>query len=112
MEYQTAVGKKAIVAGEIVFDCYYCAQPLQLTLPLALVAPEKSPQQYQLAKRKKSRCEVWLRTQHPGASLSDVVEIANWQFEGEWAFDGYNWEEGEIHIHGQDNPPGAAGDIP
>jgi hypothetical protein len=28
--------------------------------------------------------------------------MAGWQHRGEWAFDGYNWKEGDIHQHGQD----------
>jgi hypothetical protein len=27
-EYQTRAGKDAILAGDIVFDCYYCQMPL------------------------------------------------------------------------------------
>jgi hypothetical protein len=50
-EYQSADGKKAILAGEVVFDCYYCQGPLQLTLPLALVLPQRARDQYRLAKR-------------------------------------------------------------
>ena len=55
-EYQTAEGKKAILAGDIVFDCYYCQEPLQLTLPLALIAPTKPPSEYKVAKRARLRC--------------------------------------------------------
>jgi hypothetical protein len=96
--YQTPEGKKAIMAGDVVFDCYYCQGPLQLVLPLAIVDPQKPS--CKLAKRKKSRCEEWLKTQHPGESLSNVVERAGWKFNGQWAFDGYNWEEGQVHRHG------------
>jgi hypothetical protein len=111
-EYQTAAGKRAIIAGDIVFDCYYCQHPLQLVLPLALVVPQKAPAGLILAKRKKARCEKWLRSQHPGESLSRVVEMAGWQHDGQWAFDGYNWAEGEVHHHGQDSPPSTAGGTP
>lgn len=108
-EYQTAAGKRAILAGDIAFDCYYCLRPLQLVLPLALVAPQKPPAGFVIARRKKSRCEEWLRSQHPGESLSRVVEMAGWQHNGRRAFDGYNWAEGEVHHHGQDSPPAAGG---
>jgi hypothetical protein len=111
-EYQTAAGKRAIMAGDVVFDCYYCHGPLQLVLPLALVAPQKAPPALTVARRKRSRCEDWLRSQHPGQSLSRVVEMAGWQYGGRWAFDGYNWEEGQVHRHGQDAPPPAAGGTP
>ena len=104
-EYQTKDGKRAILASEVVFDCYYCQQPLQLVLPLALILPQKGSDEDRIAKRKKSRCEDWLRSQHPGQTLSQVVETANWQHEGKWAFDGYNWLEGEVHQHGKDVPP-------
>jgi hypothetical protein len=104
-EYQSALGKQAILAGEIVFDCYYCGGPLQLVLPLALVLSLKAPTEYTVAKRRKRRCEEWLRSQHPGVTLSEVVEAANWQYRGKWAFSGYNWAEGDIHHHGQDVPP-------
>jgi hypothetical protein len=106
-EYQTKEGKQAILAGDIVFDCYYCQSPLQLGLPLSLCAPKKG--QYALAKRRKSRCEEWLRSQHPGQSLSQIVEAANWQHGGKWAFDGYNWAEGHVHHHGLDKPPPETG---
>jgi hypothetical protein len=106
-EYQTAEGKQAILAGDIVFDCYYCQGPLQLALPLALLAPQKEPGAYRVAKRRKARCEAWLRGQHPGLTLSQVVESAGWQYQGAWAFDGYNWAEGEAHRHGVDVPPAA-----
>ena len=106
-EYQTADGKRAIMAGDIVFDCYYCQRPLQLVLPLELIHPRKPAGQYQIAKRRKSRCEDWLRLQHPGESLSQVVEKAGWKSEDAWAFDGYNWQEGGIHRHGLDQPPPA-----
>jgi hypothetical protein len=75
-EYQTSDGKKAIMAGVVVFDCYYCEGPLQLVLPLAVVMPRKPPGDHHVAKRKKSRCEEWLRNQHPGETLSEVVENA------------------------------------
>jgi hypothetical protein len=104
-EYQTAAGKQAILAGSVVFDCYYCESPLQLVLPLAIIPPQKGPADYQVAKRKKSRCEDWLRSQHPGDSLSQVVEKAAWQHGTQWAFDGYNWGDGGVHHHGQDSPP-------
>jgi hypothetical protein len=104
-EYQTPEGKQAILAGAVVFDCYYCEGPLQLTLPLAIMVPSKDPASYRLAKRSRSRCEDWLRSQHPGDTLSQVVESANWKFAGKWAFEGYNWKEGELHRHGQDHPP-------
>jgi hypothetical protein len=104
-EYQTREGKQAILAGDEVFDCYYCQEPLQLLLPLALTLPQKPPEKYRIAKRKKSRCEEWLRHQHPGETLSHVVEKANWRYQGIWAFDGYNWQEGETHRHGQDTSP-------
>jgi hypothetical protein len=54
-----------------------------------------------VAKRKKSKCEDWLRNQHPGQSLSDVISAAGWQHAGRWAFDGYNWQEGTVHHDGQ-----------
>jgi hypothetical protein len=111
-EYQTVEGKKAILAGGIVFDCYYCQRPLQLHLPLALTVPQKQPDEYAIAKRQKRRCEEWLRTQHPGQSLSQVVEAADWKHKGRWAFDGYNWAEGDVHHHGQDAPPPAQGADP
>jgi hypothetical protein len=110
--YQTADGKRTILAGEVVFDCYYCQGPLQLTLPLALVLPQKGPDGYRVAKRKNSRCEDWLRSQHPGEALSKVVESAGWQYGGKWAFDGYNWEEGETHRHRTDAPPTSQGGNP
>jgi len=106
-EYQTRDGKRAILAGEIVFDCYYCQEPLQLMLPLSLVLPKKSADEYQVAKRRKSRCDLWLQSQHPGMALSQVVEAANWKYQENWAFDGYNWKEGEVHRHGKDSVPGA-----
>jgi hypothetical protein len=28
-EYQTSAGKQALLAGAVVFDCYYCQMPLQ-----------------------------------------------------------------------------------
>ena len=111
-EYQTASGKQDILAGAVVFDCHYCQGPLQLQLPLALVLPKKQPGQYQLAKRRKGRCEEWLRSQHPGQSLSQLVEAAAWKYAGQWAFDGYNWSEGEVHHHGQDAPPTSPGNNP
>jgi hypothetical protein len=104
-EYQTPAGKQGILAGDIVFDCYYCEGPLQLVLPLAIVLPRKSAGAYQVAKRGKARCEAWLRAQHPGLSLSQVVEMAAWQFGDRWAFDGYNWREGDVHHHRQDTAP-------
>jgi hypothetical protein len=104
-EYQTPDGKQAILRGEIVFDCYYCQRAIQLQLPLALILPDRGPTEYRVAKRRKSRCEEWLRSQHPGQTLSQVVEAADWSHGGKWAFDGYNWAEGEVHRHGQDRPP-------
>jgi|ERR1700677_987420 len=104
-EYQTREGKQAILAGEVVFDCYYCENPLQLVLPLALILPQKGSGEYRMAKRYRSRCEDWLRSQHPGESLSQVVERANWQHDGEWAFHGYTWAEGQMHYHNQDETP-------
>jgi hypothetical protein len=111
-EYQSAAGKQAILAGDVVFDCYYCRKPLQLVLPLALVFPWKRPEEYQTAVRRKARCEAWLASQHPGQSLSQVVEAAGWQNNGQWAFDGYVWGEGTTHQHGQDAAPGAQGANP
>jgi hypothetical protein len=111
-EYQSAAGKQLILAGGIVFDCYHCRQPLQLALPLALIVPHKLPDQYQIAVRRKSRCEAWLVSQHPGQSLSQIVEAAGWQHNGQWAFDGYVWAEGGTHRHGQDAPPGTQGAKP
>jgi hypothetical protein len=111
-EYQTAGGKKAILAGDIVFDCYYCQEPVQLVLPLALIAPVKAAGSFQLAKRSKVRCQDWLISQHPGHSLSEIVVMAAWQHHGKWAFDGYNWKEGDIHRHGQDAPPTLPGGGP
>jgi hypothetical protein len=104
-DYQTKQGKQAILAGDVVFDCYYCQQPLQLVLPLALVPPRRGPNAYRVAKRKKSRCEDGVGSQHPGETLSQIVEKAGWQHGGRWAFDGYNWGEGGVHHHGQDTPP-------
>lgn len=104
-EYQTKEGKRAILAGEIVFDCYYCRAALQLVLPLALIMPQKPLDQVCIAQRKRMRCEDWLRSQHPGQSLSQIVEMASWQHDGKWAFDGYNWAEGDIHAHGKDGIP-------
>ena len=104
-EYQTRKGKQAILAGDVVFDCYYCQKPLQLVLPLALVVPQKRPGAYRVAKRQKTRCEAWLQGQHPGETLSLIVEKAGWQYEDQWAFDGYNWAEGGTHRHRQDFPP-------
>ena len=103
--YQTKEGKQAILAGAIVFDCYYCQGPLQLELPLALKLPRRGRSEFTLAKRSKARCEDWLRSQHPGQSLSQIVEADNWQHEGKWAFDGYDWAEGIMHHHGLDDPP-------
>ena len=110
--YQTSAGKQAILAGAVVFDCYYCQMPLQLQLPLALVLPQKGTHEFQVAKRRKARCEDWLRSQHPGQSLSQVIAAASWKHAGKWAFDGYNWEEGQVHRHGQDAPPSAQGNNP
>ncbi len=56
-DYQTREGKQAILAGEVVFDCYYCQRPLQLVLPLALVPPQKGQDEYRVAKRSKARSE-------------------------------------------------------
>lgn len=108
-EYQTAEGKRAIMAGAVVFDCYYCEGPLQLILPLALVLPQRALDKFLVAKRLRARCENWLRSQHPGETLSQVVENAGWRFGDRWAFDGYNWGEGGCHRHGQDVAPGALG---
>jgi hypothetical protein len=105
-EYQTPEGKQAIVAGAIVFDCPYCQGPLQLRLPLAVTLPEKGPGEYRVAKRRKARCQEWLMTQHPGKALSEIVESVGWCYQGKWAFDAYNWAEGETHHHGQDDAPG------
>jgi hypothetical protein len=105
LEYQTQEGKRDILAGKVVFDCYYCQSPLQLTLPLALVRPQRAQNEYVVGKRMKSRCENWLRSQHPGVSLSGIVENAGWVYQGKWAFDGYNWKEGIVHRHGEDAPP-------
>src|SRR5579859_1342784 len=77
-EYQTPEGKRAILAGDVVFDCYYCQGHLQLVLPLAIVPPQKEPGKYRVAKRSRSRCADWLRSQHPGETLSQVVEKAGW----------------------------------
>ena len=104
-EYQTREGKQNICEGRIVFDCYYCEGPLQLVLPLAIILPEKPPEEYKMAKRKRALCEEWLRSQHPGQTLSQVVEAADWHYQGKWAFHGYNWAEGEVHRHGRDAPP-------
>ena len=109
-EYQTAAGKQAILAGDVVFDCYYCQVPVQLTLPLALTTPQKAG--YRIAKRARARCEAWLQSQHPGYSLTQVVEMAGWQHAGKWAFDGYNWKEGTTHQHGTDTAPTAPGATP
>jgi hypothetical protein len=107
--YQTAEGKRVILAGDVVFDCYYCQGPLQLVLPLAVVLPQKQPGQYKVAKREQVRCEEWLRNQHPGQTLSQVVESAGWKFGDQWAFHGYNWKEGSVHHHGADHPPSPSG---
>jgi len=104
-EYQTAAGKRDILVGDVVFDCYFCEGPFQLVLPLAIVLPMQPANAYRVAKRSKGRCEAWLRAQHPGASLSEVVEMAGWQFGPRWAFDGYNWREGDVHHHRQDTAP-------
>ena len=104
-EYQTAAGKQAILAGDIVFDCYHCARPVQLVLPLALIVPQKLPGSYRIAVRSQARCHAWLASQHPGSSLSQVVAMAGWQYGGKWAFDGYNWKEGIVHRHGKDAAP-------
>jgi hypothetical protein len=104
-EYQTPEGKQAIIQGKILFDCYYCQQAIELQLPLSLTQPVRPAGDYRVAKRSKSRCEQWLRSQHPGQSLAQVVEAANWIYKGQWAFDGYNWAEGPAHSHQQDTPP-------
>jgi hypothetical protein len=104
-EYQTPAGKRDILAGDVIFDCYFCEGLLQLVLPLAIVAPVKPASAYRVAKRAKARCEAWLRAQHPGVSLSEVVEMAGCQFGQRWAFDGYNWREGSAHHHRQDTAP-------
>jgi hypothetical protein len=104
-EYQSHQGRQAILAGTIVFDCYYCQGPLQLKLPLALTPPVKGPDQYRVAKRTRTRCEAWLQSQHAGASLSAFVEQVGFQCAGKWAFDGYNWAEGTVHRHGEAAPP-------
>jgi len=90
-EYQTPAGKQDILAGDVVFDCYFCGGSLQLVLPLAIVKPSKAASAYRIAKRSKARCEAWLRAQHPGSSLSEIVEMAAWQHGQRWAFDGYNF---------------------
>lgn len=66
-DYETEEGKRAILAGDIVFDCYFCQQPMQLCLPLDLIVPEKQPGQYRVAKRRKTKCEEWLARQHPAS---------------------------------------------
>src|SRR5262249_23018942 len=48
-EYQTPAGKRGILAGDVVFDCSFCEGPLQLVLPLALVAPVKPASTYRVA---------------------------------------------------------------
>jgi hypothetical protein len=104
-EYQSAAGKQAIQAGDIVFDCYCCGGRLQLVLPLALIVPQKQSGVYRLAIRSQARCHDWLASQHPGCSLSQVIAMAGWQHGGTWAFDGYNWKGGAVHRHGQDAVP-------
>jgi hypothetical protein len=104
-EWQDPAGKAAILAGATVFDCPYCQGTLQLVLPLALQAPLRPVGNYRVAKRTKKRCEDWLRSQHAGLSLSDVIEAYGMDHNGKWAFDGYNWGDGGIHRHGQDMPP-------
>jgi hypothetical protein len=93
------------MAGDVVFDCSYCQGPLELVLPLAVQLPHRGMGQYRVAKRKKHRCEEWLRSQHPGQSLSQVMEAMGMDFNEKWAFEGYNWGDGDIHIHGQDVAP-------
>ena len=44
-EYQTPGGKRAILAGDVVFDCYCCHGLLRLVLPLAIVGPHKAAAQ-------------------------------------------------------------------
>jgi hypothetical protein len=111
-EYQTSDGKRAIMAGDVVFDCYYCQAPVQLVLPLEVVRPDKGPGEYMVAKRSWARCEDWLRSQHPGESLSEVLEKMGLNFAGTWAFDGYNWQEGGMHHHRSDKPPSVPGANP
>ena len=45
----------------------------------------------------------------PDVAYADVYDF---QVTGKWAFDGYNWREGEVHRHGQDMPPATQGAIP
>jgi hypothetical protein len=104
-EYQTSSGKKAILAGNIVFDCCFCQGPIQLVLPLAIESPRLPPGAFFVAKRSRTRCDEWLLSQHPGYSLSQVIEMAALQHGGKWAFEGYNWKEGTIHQHGVDAAP-------
>jgi hypothetical protein len=111
-DYQSPQGRQEILAGTIVFDCYYCQGPLQLTLPLALIAPLKEQDKFRVAKRTRARCDAWLRSQHAGESLSQFVENAGFTCAGKWAFDGYNWAEGMIHRHGKDSPPPSQGANP
>src|SRR5262245_48856888 len=89
-EYQTPAGKQAIMAGEVVFDCYFCGQPFQLVLPLDIILPRKPSGASRVARRQKFRCQEWLRSQHPGEALSDVVAKLGLDYSGRWAFDGYN----------------------
>src|SRR5260370_6134805 len=72
-EYQAKEGKRAILAGEIVFDCYYCQGLLRLILPLALILPHKGPDAYHVAQRQRSRTEESIRNAHPRVSLSGVI---------------------------------------
>src|SRR5437773_161137 len=55
-DYQTQEGKRAILDGRVVFDCYYCQGPLQLALPLALQAPVYDVGQYRVTRRRQVRC--------------------------------------------------------
>lgn len=102
-EYESQEGKQRILAGDVVFDCYFCQQPIQLCLPLDLMAPAKKIGDYRIAKRSRRKCDEWLQGQHPDQTLSQFVENADLQYQGRWAFDGYNWKEGETHRHAAAN---------
>jgi hypothetical protein len=104
-EWQDPAGKPAILAGAVVFDCPYCQGPLQLVLPLAIRSPLQPGGSYRVAKRTRKRCEDWLTAQHPGRSLSEVIEAYGMDHNGAWAFDGYRWGDGGAHRHGHDTPP-------
>ena len=104
-EWQSPIGKSAILSGDVVFDCPFRQGPVQLVLPLALVAPRRAAGHYRVAKRTRRRCEEWLRSQHPGQTVSQVIEAIGLDHNGKWAFDGYNWGDGGIHRHGHDAGP-------